>query len=53
MNLPSSEPSPKAQPMELQEENRCFGGVHRRYRHRSRELAGISTFAVLLPSEAL
>jgi S-formylglutathione hydrolase len=39
--------------MELLTENRCFGGMHRRYRVRSEELAGDTVFAVFLPPEAL
>lgn len=39
--------------MELLSENRCFGGLHRRYRCRSRELAGDTVFAVFLPPQAL
>jgi S-formylglutathione hydrolase len=40
-------------PLELLSENRCFGGVHRRYRHHSRELACPMVFAVFLPPAAL
>jgi S-formylglutathione hydrolase len=39
--------------MELLIENRCFGGLHRRYRIRSEELAGDTVFAVFLPPQAL
>ncbi len=39
--------------MELLSENRCFGGLHRRYRFRSQELAGDTVFAVFLPPQAL
>jgi S-formylglutathione hydrolase len=39
--------------MELLTENRCFGGLNRRYRVRSEELAGDTVFAVFLPPEAL
>ncbi len=39
--------------LELLSDNRCFGGVHRRYRHRSRELDCSMEFAVFLPPAAL
>jgi S-formylglutathione hydrolase len=39
--------------MELLAENRCFGGLHRRYRIHSEELAGDTVFAVFLPPRAL
>jgi S-formylglutathione hydrolase len=39
--------------LELLSENRCFGGVHRRYRHQSRELCCPMVFAVFLPPAAL
>jgi S-formylglutathione hydrolase len=39
--------------LQLLSENRCFGGSHRRYRYRSRELAGDTAFAVFLPPQAL
>lgn len=34
-------------------ENRCFGGVHRRYTHHSQQLGCEMTFAVFLPPQAL
>jgi len=40
-------------PLELLSENRCFGGMHRRYRHHSRELGCPMVFAVFLPPAAL
>jgi S-formylglutathione hydrolase len=39
--------------LELLSENRCFGGLHRRYRHRSQELDCTMVFAVFLPPQAL
>jgi len=39
--------------MELLGENRCFGGLHRRYRVHSEALAGDTVFAVFLPPQAL
>ena len=39
--------------MELLSENRCFGGLHRRYRIHSEQLAGDTVFAVFLPPQAL
>ncbi|KEF43530.1 MAG: S-formylglutathione hydrolase [Cyanobium sp. CACIAM 14] len=39
--------------LELLAENRSFGGVHRRYRHRSSELNATATLAVFLPPRAL
>ena len=39
--------------LDLLAENRCFGGVHRRYRHDSRELNCAMEFAVYLPPRAL
>ncbi|WP_191964922.1 S-formylglutathione hydrolase [Synechococcus sp. RSCCF101] len=39
--------------MQLLEENRCFGGLHRRYRIESRELSGSTVVAVFLPPSAL
>ena len=39
--------------LELLVENRCFAGLHRRYRFHSRELAGDTVFAVFLPPQAL
>lgn len=39
--------------LELLVENRCFGGLHRRYRLRSQELAGDTVCAVFLPPQAL
>ncbi|MBD2548004.1 S-formylglutathione hydrolase [Microcystis elabens FACHB-917] len=39
--------------LELLSENRSFGGLHRRYRHRSSELNGTATLAVFLPPRAL
>ena len=38
---------------ELIDENRCFGGVHRRYRHASATLNCDMGFAVYLPPQAL
>jgi len=39
--------------LELLSENRCFGGVHRRYRHTSAALGCPMVFAVFLPPQAL
>jgi len=39
--------------LELLSENRCFAGMHRRYRHHSRELDCAMVFAVFLPPAAL
>ena len=39
--------------LELLVENRCFAGLHRRYRFHSRELASDTVFAVFLPPQAL
>lgn len=39
--------------LELLAENRCFGGVHRRYRHTSTALGCPMVFAVFLPPRAL
>ena len=39
--------------MDLLIEHRCFGGLHRRYRIRSQELASDTVFAVFLPPQAL
>jgi len=39
--------------LELLAENRCFGGVHRRYRHTSTALGCPMVFAVFLPPQAL
>ena len=39
--------------LELLVENRCFAGLHRRYRFHSSELAGDTVFAVFLPPHAL
>lgn len=39
--------------LELLSENRCFGGIHRRYRHHSHTLKGAMVFAVFLPPAAL
>ena len=39
--------------LDLLSENRCFEGVHRRYRFDSRELSGTTVFAVFLPPKAL
>ncbi|MCS5698752.1 S-formylglutathione hydrolase [Cyanobium sp. FGCU-52] len=39
--------------LELLAENRCFGGVHRRYRHSSTALGCPMVFAVFLPPRAL
>ena len=39
--------------LELLSENRCFGGLHRRYRHPSQELNCSMVFAVFLPPQAL
>lgn len=39
--------------LSLLSENRCFGGVHRRYRHRSEALACEMVVAVYLPPQAL
>ena len=39
--------------LELLAENRCFGGVHRRYRHTSAPLGCPMVFAVFLPPQAL
>jgi S-formylglutathione hydrolase len=39
--------------MELLVENRCFGGLHRRYRIASAELRGDTVVAVFLPPQAL
>jgi S-formylglutathione hydrolase len=39
--------------VELLAENRCFDGVHRRYRHQSQVLQCAMTFSVYLPPQAL
>jgi S-formylglutathione hydrolase len=39
--------------LELLSENRCFGGLHRRYRHHSSQLNAAMVFAVFLPPQAL
>jgi S-formylglutathione hydrolase len=39
--------------LELLSENRCFGGLHRRYRHHSKALNSAMVLAVFLPPQAL
>ncbi|MCT0219915.1 S-formylglutathione hydrolase [Synechococcus sp. CS-1329] len=46
-------PSPPPSPLSPLSENRCFGGLHRRYRHHSEVLACEMTLAVYLPPQAL
>ncbi|MCX5932759.1 MAG: S-formylglutathione hydrolase [Cyanobacteria bacterium] len=45
--------SPPLSPLSQLSENRCFGGLHRRYRHHSEVLACEMTLAVYLPPQAL
>lgn len=45
--------SPSPDPIHLMAESRCFGGLQRRYRHRSSVLSCEMTFSIYLPPKAV